>query len=75
MFVISVVPELNHMGCDALTNYLELLLNSEKYTSINESYLRGVWGDDVYDKFYPEEEKIQFDVNVPAQTTDNHNKE
>ena len=74
-YILLTIPELNHMGCDALTNYLELLLNSEKYTSINESYLRGVWGDDVYDKFYPEEEKIQFDVNVPAQTTDNHNKE
>lgn len=68
-YMLIKASRLNRMGYDALANYLELLINTEKYTSDDHMYLREVWGDDVYGKFYPEE-PAQFDMEVTAYTAD-----
>lgn len=48
------VRSLNRMGMDALEDYLDLLLNTEKYTSNELSYLKETWGDATFGRFYPE---------------------
>lgn len=48
------VRSLNRMGLDALEDYLDLLLNTEKYTSNELSYLKEVWGNATFGRFYPE---------------------
>jgi transcriptional regulator with XRE-family HTH domain len=48
------VRSLNRMGLDALEDYLDLLLNTEKYTSNELSYLKETWGDATFGRFYPE---------------------
>ena len=42
------------MGLDALEDYLDLLLNTEKYTSNDFSYLKEAWGNATFGRFYPE---------------------
>lgn len=48
------VRSLNRMGLDALEDYLDLLLNTEKYTSNDFSYLKEAWGNATFGRFYPE---------------------
>jgi len=68
-YLMLKATKLNRMGYDALANYLELLINTEKYTSNDQMYLREAWGDDIYGKFYPKE-PAQFDMEVTTYTTD-----
>ena len=68
-YMMIKATQLNRMGYNALANYLELLVNTEKYTSNDHMYLREAWGNDVYSKFYPKE-SAQFDMEVIAYTTD-----
>jgi transcriptional regulator with XRE-family HTH domain len=71
-YILMNSAKLNRMGHDALANYLELLLNTEKYTSMDHKYLREVWGDCVYDKFYPDE-LTQIDKELSSQTAGSGN--
>lgn len=63
-YLMSEASKLNRMGHDALSSYLDLLLNTEKYTSADPAVLREAWGDDVYEKFYPKDETESFSVET-----------
>lgn len=55
------VRNLNRMGLDALEDYLDLLLNTEKYTSQDLSYLKETWGNATFGRFYPEADNSNED--------------
>ena len=49
----------NRMGVDALENYIELILSNEKYTSHDTEFLKEVWGEETYYRFYAKETDSQ----------------
>lgn len=63
-YLMSEASKLNRMGHDALSSYMDLLLNTEKYTSTDPAVLREAWGDDMYEKFYPRDETDSFLVET-----------
>lgn len=63
-YLMAEASKLNRMGHDALSSYLELLLNTEKYTSTDPAVLREAWGDEIYDKFYPKDETASYIVET-----------
>ena len=63
-YLMAEASKLNRMGHDALSSYLELLLNTEKYTSEDPDVLKAVWGEEVYEKFYPKDSSQDFEVET-----------
>lgn len=64
MYLMKEASKLNRMGHDALSSYLDLLLSTEKYTSEDASVLKEAWGEKVYEKFYPEDDLKDFEVET-----------
>jgi len=63
-YLMTAAADLNRMGHDALSSYLDLLLSSEKYTSTDPEILKKAWGNETYDRFYPEDETEAFLVET-----------
>ena len=63
-YMMAEASKLNRMGHDALSSYLELLLNTEKYTSEDPDVLKAAWGEEVYEKFYPNDSSQDFEVET-----------
>lgn len=53
--IVIDLSTVNRMGIDALENYIELILSSEKYTSNDADYLIEAWGIETYNRFYAKE--------------------
>lgn len=51
-YLLQQSSKLNRMGYDALANYLDLLVNTDKYTSRDPLFLKESWGLETYEKFY-----------------------
>lgn len=64
MYLMMEASKLNRMGHDALSNYLDLLLSTEKYTSENADVLKEAWGEEMYEKFYPKDDQKDFEVET-----------
>ena len=60
--------KLNRMGYDALANYLDLLVNAERYTSREPSYLKETWGLETYEKYYSKKDESpdKFDTYLSS---------
>ena len=63
-YLMTASADLNRMGHDALSSYLDLLLSSEKYTSEDPEILKKAWGNEIYEKFYPKDETDSFLVET-----------
>ena len=57
--IVIDLNAVNRMGVDALENYIDLIMSNEKYTSLDTEYLKEVWGEETYYRFYAKETESQ----------------
>jgi transcriptional regulator with XRE-family HTH domain len=67
-YLLQKSSKLNRMGYDALANYLDLLVNAERYTSREPSYLKETWGLETYEKYYSKKDESpdKFDTYLSS---------
>lgn len=57
--IVIDLNAVNRMGVDALENYIDLIMSNEKYTSLDKEFLKEVWGEETYYRFYAKETESQ----------------
>ena len=57
--IVIDLSAVNRMGADALENYIDLIMSNEKYTSLDTEFLKEVWGEETYYRFYAKETESQ----------------